>query len=62
MILLTVGPMWIGHQPTPETVATVSGRIVQLLCPVQGVPTPTVTWSFSKGIKRQFYNPINQFN
>ncbi len=44
--------MWIGQQPPAETVVSVKGRVVHLSCPVQGVPTPTITWSFSKGDKR----------
>ena len=43
---LSVPPMWISQ---PTDVQTVSGHSIELLCQVQGVPVPHVTWYFSKG-------------
>ena len=51
--------MWTNQQPPPEVVQTVDGHSVQLDCRVHGVPTPVVTWSFSKDKKTDFNKIFN---
>ncbi|KAI9556414.1 hypothetical protein GHT06_016202 [Daphnia sinensis] len=48
LLHVSVPPFWVNQQPPADTIQTVSGHSVELKCHVHGVPTPQVTWSFTR--------------